>query len=534
MQAHGGEDGQVQHRDTGALQDQAVGGAPLAQPPADAEQRHRYQRHPGVAVLHRHRHPFRGIAQEEGQADEQQHHADAQYRVAAEQPALGRGEATLDQRGFAWRRWRGGTARRWLGVRLERRLTLDGLDGFGGRGGGGAASTAGSSMSQSSGGATSAGGAGDVSASGWSMPAAGSGTLSGRSCAWRSTRSKRWWMTSVPRSKRSANSLICLRRRSFCCARFCSETACPRARPERPPRRAPTSDSPAKPPRIRPTSMKIHCMRRILDQEVPRSTDTCPGHPARAEPAPGVYSPHSRDSTHSDARPVASYLFLAMNWTTQAAPVWKRPSTTSRSISRASSTSHSGKLSLQRRAAHQHVDVRRAAGAAAELFRPIGLQQEETARSQRTLQQAVESAAHATGQVREDRHHRAERRCRRFVVRQVDHQGVDRHAFRLGQPARLGQADGGAVHAKHLQPQRSEEHRVAPLALGDAQHRPGQPLRMLLQESVGFGSVDILFGGIAFVPHEVHLVCISSRPRCRNASLPLQVDLRSRACGNWT
>lgn len=26
----------------------------------------------------------------------------------------------------------GGTARRWLGVRLERRLTLDGLDGFGG------------------------------------------------------------------------------------------------------------------------------------------------------------------------------------------------------------------------------------------------------------------------------------------------------------------------------------------------------------------------------------------------------------------
>ena len=132
MQAHGGEDGQVQHRDTGALQDQAVGGAPLAQPPADAEQRHRCQRHPGVAVLHRHRHPFRGIAQEEGQADEQQHHADAQYRVAAEQPALGRGEATLDQRGFAWRRWRGGTARRWLGVRLERRLTLDGLDGFGG------------------------------------------------------------------------------------------------------------------------------------------------------------------------------------------------------------------------------------------------------------------------------------------------------------------------------------------------------------------------------------------------------------------
>lgn len=236
----------------------------------------------------------------------------------------------------------GGTARRWLGVRLERRLTLDGLDGLGGRGGGGAASTAGSSMSQSSGGATSAGGAGGVSASGWSMPAAGSGTLSGRSCAWRSTRSKRWWMTSVPRSKRSANSLICLRRRSFCCARFCSETACPRARPERPPRRAPTSDSPAKPPRIRPTSMKIHCMRRILDQEVPRSTDTCPGHPARAEPAPGVYSPHSRDSTHSDARPVASYLFLAMNWTTQAAPVWKRPSTTSRSISRASSTSHSG------------------------------------------------------------------------------------------------------------------------------------------------------------------------------------------------
>lgn len=129
MQAHRGEDRQVQHRDTGALQEQAVGGAPLAQPPADAEQRQRRQGHPGVAVFHRHHHPFRGIAQEKGQADEQQHHADAQYRIAAEQPALGRGEATFDQRGFAWNRCWGAAGRR-LVLRLERRLSLDGLDGF--------------------------------------------------------------------------------------------------------------------------------------------------------------------------------------------------------------------------------------------------------------------------------------------------------------------------------------------------------------------------------------------------------------------
>ena len=196
----------------------------------------------------------------------------------------------------------GGTARRWLGVRLERRLTLDGLDGLGDE----------AEAAQPR-----------RPAARCPSPAAGQPRRKEREAclraAGRCRRPARERFRKVLRLALHAQqalvddlgaaleafgeSLICLRRRSFCCARFSSETACPRARPERPPRRAPTSDSPAKPPRIRPTSMKIHCMRRILDQEVPRSTDTCPGHPARAEPAPGVYSPHSRDSTHSDARP---------------------------------------------------------------------------------------------------------------------------------------------------------------------------------------------------------------------------------------
>ncbi len=235
----------------------------------------------------------------------------------------------------------GGTARRWLGVRLERRLTLDGLDGFGDE-------------------AEAAQPRRPVARC--PSPAAGQPRREEREAclraAGRCRRPARERFRKVLRLALHAQQALVddlgaaleafgefahlLAQALVLLRQVLQRDGLSQGQAGKAAEEGADQRFPAKPPRIRPTSMKIHCMRRILDQEVPRSTDTCPGHPARAEPAPGVYSPHSRDSTHSDARPVASYLFLAMNWTTQAAPVWKRPSTTSRSISRASSTSHSG------------------------------------------------------------------------------------------------------------------------------------------------------------------------------------------------
>ncbi|MNQ41587.1 hypothetical protein D3C85_552670 [compost metagenome] len=101
VQAHGGEYRQVEHGDTGTLEHQAVAGVAPAQPPAEAEQDDGGQGHPGVAQLDRHHHAFGGVAQQEGQAEEQQHHADAQHGVAAEQPIAGGGETAFEEGRFA-------------------------------------------------------------------------------------------------------------------------------------------------------------------------------------------------------------------------------------------------------------------------------------------------------------------------------------------------------------------------------------------------------------------------------------------------
>ena len=84
MQTQGGKDGQVQHRHPGALQQQGIAGAPHAQPPAEAEQGQGAGGHCAVTQRHGHHHALRGIAQQEGQAEEQQQQADTQHRVATQ------------------------------------------------------------------------------------------------------------------------------------------------------------------------------------------------------------------------------------------------------------------------------------------------------------------------------------------------------------------------------------------------------------------------------------------------------------------
>ncbi len=109
MQAHRGEDRQVQHRDPGALQHQAVVAVAQPQPPAQAEQTEGTTGDPGVTQFDRHHHAFSGITQQERQTEEQQQHADPQHSVTTEQPVARASHGTFDQIRFtrrARRNWR--------------------------------------------------------------------------------------------------------------------------------------------------------------------------------------------------------------------------------------------------------------------------------------------------------------------------------------------------------------------------------------------------------------------------------------------
>ncbi|MNF90440.1 hypothetical protein D3C84_730050 [compost metagenome] len=100
MQAHGGKYCQVQHGDAGALQNQGVSAVTRSQPPAEAEQAQCSSRDTGVAQLDRHHHALGGVAQQEGQAEEQQQHTDPQHGIAAQQPRTCSVDGALDEVGF--------------------------------------------------------------------------------------------------------------------------------------------------------------------------------------------------------------------------------------------------------------------------------------------------------------------------------------------------------------------------------------------------------------------------------------------------
>ena len=97
MQAHRGKHGQVQHRDSGALQHQCVIAVACPEPPTQPQKAQCRRRDTGVTQLDRHHHAFGGITQQKRQAEEQQHHADPQHGVAAEQPGAGDADGALDE-----------------------------------------------------------------------------------------------------------------------------------------------------------------------------------------------------------------------------------------------------------------------------------------------------------------------------------------------------------------------------------------------------------------------------------------------------
>ncbi|MNV59584.1 hypothetical protein D3C71_1520150 [compost metagenome] len=130
MQAHRGKHRQVQHGDPGPLQDQRITAVARPQPPAQPEQPQGCRRNACVPQLNRHHHAFGGIAQQKGQAEEQQHHADPQHGIAAEQPGSGTADGAIDKVRAARRD-------RWLCLASDR-LGLPGIGGlrtvgFGGR-----------------------------------------------------------------------------------------------------------------------------------------------------------------------------------------------------------------------------------------------------------------------------------------------------------------------------------------------------------------------------------------------------------------
>ncbi|MNO78943.1 hypothetical protein D3C76_700980 [compost metagenome] len=100
MQAHRGKHRQVKHGDCGTLQHQGVIVVTRSQPPAKAEQAQCNRRDTGVAQLDRHHHALGGVAQQEGQAEEQQQHTDPQHGIAAQQPRTCSVDGALDEVGF--------------------------------------------------------------------------------------------------------------------------------------------------------------------------------------------------------------------------------------------------------------------------------------------------------------------------------------------------------------------------------------------------------------------------------------------------
>ena len=97
MQSHRRKHRQVQHRDPGALQHQCVAVVTLAQPPAQRQQTQCRGRDPGVTQFDWHHHAFGGVTQQKRQTEKQQHPADTQHGVAAEQPVACSVDAALDK-----------------------------------------------------------------------------------------------------------------------------------------------------------------------------------------------------------------------------------------------------------------------------------------------------------------------------------------------------------------------------------------------------------------------------------------------------
>src|SRR5579863_10603410 len=105
---HGRIDGQVPDRDGTPLQQQPEGPPSHPQPPANDEQDKRRQRDGRITQLERYDHALRRVAEQKGQAEEQQQYADASRSVAAQEPTPRPREGAL---GEAWleglrRRWR--------------------------------------------------------------------------------------------------------------------------------------------------------------------------------------------------------------------------------------------------------------------------------------------------------------------------------------------------------------------------------------------------------------------------------------------
>ena len=88
VQAQRGKERQVQHAHARTLQRQPVAAPPLAQPPAHERQRHRARGHAGQAQLDGDERMLRGVAQQEGHAQEQDQHGQPHDGVAAGEPGF--------------------------------------------------------------------------------------------------------------------------------------------------------------------------------------------------------------------------------------------------------------------------------------------------------------------------------------------------------------------------------------------------------------------------------------------------------------
>ena len=112
----------------------------------------------------------------------------------------------------------------------------------------------------------------------------------------------------------------------------------------------------------------------------------------------------------------------------------------------------------------------------ADLLGTIALEQQEPPRRDRPLHAAEDLGTLGRRQeLDEDGHHGVVGARVPVPVADVRFPHVDAHALLGGKGARLRDAIGSDVEGGDVEPARGEEHAVAPLAIGDAQH--GLPAR---------------------------------------------------------
>ena len=151
---------------------------------------------------------------------------------------------------------------------------------------------------------------------------------------------------------------------------------------------------------------------------------------------------------------------------------------------------------------HQQLHRLWPAGVEGQLRRGVRLKDKKPARHQPLHDSRMHRAAQGRRQMRERGHDARPCTGRNPIRRQIGDLRRNHHPTRRGQAPRLRESNFRLIHRRHRMPERSEKHRVAPFALGQAKHRAGwDACGYFGDEGIGRLPVNVAgTTGIAVVP----------------------------------